>query len=218
MLAQSTNNLKDIGLGFHAFQGANRRLPFNGTVPAQAGDSKSGSWAFQILPFVDQADLFFRPNTATGVPTYMCPGRGRPLVSTTGAWTDYFINPWLNNFDGRPDAPDAKHTVFVIADGTSNTILVGQGSVDPAFYSVGIAFPQSTDIFKGGNPATTRTLIGNHVDMVNDARLDWGGPFSNGALMCMCDATIRLFPYEITENVLAAFLQPYDGKLNLPDT
>src|ERR1044071_9875049 len=55
---QSTNNLKNIGLSFHGFHDANKRLPFNGTRDAVAGDNKSGSWAFQILPFIDQNRMF----------------------------------------------------------------------------------------------------------------------------------------------------------------
>src|ERR1043165_7425558 len=46
---QSTNNLKNIGLTFHGFHDANKRLPFNGTVHAIPGDNKTGSWAWQIL-------------------------------------------------------------------------------------------------------------------------------------------------------------------------
>jgi hypothetical protein len=191
---QSTNNLKVTGLAFHGFHDANKRLPFNGTVPVKAGDNTSGSWAFQILPFVDQKPLFDRPNANVGVAVYMCPGRGRPVVCETGAWTDYFINPWINHLDGIVNAPDGKRTLVGITDGTSNTIMLGQGNVDPELYSSRFVIEQSVDIFRGGNPATARRSTTNQADKSGDAGLNWGGPFPEGCLFCMGDATVRLFP------------------------
>jgi hypothetical protein len=64
---QSINNLKNIGLASQTFHDVNKRLPFNGTMPAKGGDNTSGSWGFQILPFIDQAALFNRPDTGYGI-------------------------------------------------------------------------------------------------------------------------------------------------------
>src|SRR5205807_2310939 len=58
---QSRNNLKQIVLGMQGFSDTHKRLPFNGTGPAIGGDTTSGCWAFQILPFVDQGPLFQNP-------------------------------------------------------------------------------------------------------------------------------------------------------------
>src|SRR2546422_1849685 len=60
---QSTNNLKNIGLAMHGFHDANKRLPWNGVagVNAAAGNNTTGSWAFQILPYIDQAPMFQPP-------------------------------------------------------------------------------------------------------------------------------------------------------------
>ncbi|MSU77558.1 MAG: DUF1559 domain-containing protein [Gemmataceae bacterium] len=75
---QSTNNLKQIALSFHSFHDLHKRLPFNGTKAAVAGEIASGSWAFQILPLIDQELLFNKPDATTTVYSYICPGRGRP--------------------------------------------------------------------------------------------------------------------------------------------
>src|ERR1051325_264930 len=85
---QSTNNLKMVGLSFHAFHDANKRLPFNGSnaavagqnysTTAKGGDPFSGSWAFQILPYMDQLPLYANPNKTASVNFFMCPGRARP--------------------------------------------------------------------------------------------------------------------------------------------
>jgi hypothetical protein len=217
--------LKQSALAFHSFHDANKRLPFNGTVPAQPGDRTSGSWAFQILPFVDQAELFVRPNVNAGVPIYMCPGRGRPLICESGAWSDYCINPWLNDhLTGLENVRDAKCTMVGITDGTSNTIMLGQGSIDTNLYSSSGAIRQSTDIFKGGDPATARASTKNQADKANDAALNWGGPFAQGGLFGFCDGTVRTFPYTTTGGAiingvgeggscLAHFLTPCGGEV-----
>src|SRR4051794_40865205 len=57
---QSINNLKQIGLCFHNYHDSTKYLPYNGTFGSNAlngslaGANTSGSWAFQILPYIDQ--------------------------------------------------------------------------------------------------------------------------------------------------------------------
>lgn len=194
---QTINNLKQIGLASHGFCDANKRLPFNGDVPLNAPPfsvtSRTGSWMSQILPYIDSHP----PKPMEGSRVYMCPGRGRPLVSDTGMWSDYCINPWINDpKNGSVNAPDGKRTLVGITDGTANTILIGHGSIDPTMYSATAVFAQSTDVFKGGDPATARRLTTNQRDTPNDLTLSWGGPFPQGAAMCMADATVRFFPYD----------------------
>jgi len=177
---QSTNNLKNIGLAFHGFHDANKRLPYNGTTaaytvppsaqsyggnaqaPAGSGNNLTGSWAFQILPYIDQTPMFNSMSTASGVAAYMCPGRGRPTNSTTGPWTDYFINPWINEpTAGGVSAQDRRATLAGISDGTSNTIFVGHGNIEQRNYGAtavgtGIAATTSCTIYTAGTTGTAR--------------------------------------------------------------
>src|ERR1019366_9270823 len=88
----STNNLKAIVLGCHEFHDVNKRLPYNGTAnayvidefryggPASAGDNTTGSWAFMILPYVNQERIFLSADRGLPVAGYMCPARGRPAL------------------------------------------------------------------------------------------------------------------------------------------
>jgi hypothetical protein len=218
---QSTNNLKQIIGKFLAFHDVHKRIPFNGARPARASDPTSGSWAFQITPF-EQTDFFDKPNTTTGFPDYICPGRGRPSVCTTGAWSDYCINPWLNDPDGRVDAPDAKRTLVSVTDGISNTIFVGQGSIDPAMYSATEAFAQSTDVLKGGQAATARRSTLLFPDRRGNADLTWGGPFGSGLLVGMGDMTVRAFAYDvptcgITNGIADGFPARFIGNEPIPE-
>src|ERR1700683_2251754 len=55
---QSTNNLKQCALASHAYHDAWKYLPFNGVASATNTDNTSGSWAYQILPYLDQQPLY----------------------------------------------------------------------------------------------------------------------------------------------------------------
>ncbi len=252
---QSTNNVKNIALAFHGFHDANKRLPFNGsanttiggvayTQAAQAGKYTSGSWAFQILPYIDQTPMF-SPNgvavggaipatsKASGISAYMCPGRGRPSFQTTnGAWTDFFINPWVNApTSGSPSATDNKRSMVGVTDGTSNTVFVGHGFIMTTNYSTSTAVTGSTDIFNGAQAGTCRqncTVFGRDSTASNTTQ--WGSPYAQGALMGMGDGTVRMFPYNITvgnpststgsatANTLGVFMSPSGGEAStLPD-
>jgi prepilin-type N-terminal cleavage/methylation domain-containing protein len=277
---QSTNNLKQIGLACQSFHDAYKRLPYNGLfanatvggtqyiAAATAGNPDSGSWAFQILPYIDQTPLFnmtggTSPNV--GVAVFMCPGRGRPSYNTaTGwPWTDYFINVYLNEHSPGTvptgGATDSKMTLVGISDGTSNTILAGHGTIPQGLYSANATGAAAGNLSQGvsdcicsmpsvaanvtgtcrGGPAYTSpaapsvtlfqrdppgtglvspaagTMVGN----------GWGSPFAQGGLMCMCDGTVRMFPYSMTSaygpggTQLGAFLTPTGGEIvTLPDT
>jgi len=213
---QSINNLKQIGLAFHNYHDTVKWLPYNGTINSNAlngtlaGATTSGSWAFQILPYIDQNPLFLlTPQLASvGLPAFMCPGRGRPTASTTGAWTDYFINVLVNSpqFKGAAAYTDTcnKRTMVGITDGTSNTIFAGHANIDKPYGNVATntqtATTQTSNIYYAGLSGTgrcytTETTTTHSQDATTGGLLNWGGPFVQGSLMCMGDGTVRLFPY-----------------------
>jgi type II secretory pathway pseudopilin PulG len=221
--AQSTNNLKQIGLGFHAFHDVNKRFPFNGsdtavgnvkyTAAAKGGEVASGCWAFQILPYIEQDGLFKDPNRKAAIPTYLCPGRGRPKLETSnggGAWTDYFYNNYLNDPKQaeKPNAPDTKRKFTGITDGTSNTIMVGHGNIITTQYQSAADVTLSTNIFTGGTTGTMRSGDNGEanpkgVTLQRDSDQaptigSWGGPFSGGALMTFGDGSVRMISYNAT--------------------
>jgi prepilin-type N-terminal cleavage/methylation domain-containing protein len=250
---QSTNNLKQIGLAFHSFADANKRLPFNGSstsvggqaysLAAVSGNGTSGSWAFQILPYIDQGPLFtfVTPITTSagpgsGIAAYMCPGRGRPLYSTNNSWPweDYFINIYLNDNTGGTSSAayavaDSKRTLVGINDGTSNTVMVAHGNISISSYStptditgvsVGIQNGGTSGTARGGvSGATSPPSVTLAVDSTAvPTGTSWGGPFPQGALIAMADATVRMFPYSMTGTTFGAFLTPNGGEVvSLPD-
>src|SRR2546430_7878467 len=60
----SVNNLKQIGLAFHNYHDARGNLPWPGLVAADSAVPESGTWAYQILPYLEQ-DTVFRSVTST---------------------------------------------------------------------------------------------------------------------------------------------------------
>jgi prepilin-type N-terminal cleavage/methylation domain-containing protein len=207
---QSMNNLKQIGLAFHNYHDSHNELPFNGgnnwsqadvrrwADPADPVNGPNrGSWAFHLLPYVEQQALYdSRAGTGNNawsniphlpVKVYLDPRRGRIGFSTTGSFTgpysDYALNTWINRpNDGAEYVPNNHKTLMSITDGTSNTLLVGLRSVFPRDY-------QSSDsswnesILYGGSWGTGfgRTACNSDLrnQQDNDAAIAAGaGPFT----------------------------------------
>ncbi len=234
---QSTNNLKQMALACQSFHDANKRLPFNGatgtvgnvtySTAGVAGSFSSGSWQFQILSFIDQAPLFTNNPAApaSGIAAYMNPGRGRPTYDTTSSWpwSDYFLNLYINdstNGTGVANA-DVKRTMVGITDGTSNTIMCGDGTIRVTNYSTTAvaAAMASGPVNAGGTQNTCRgavTTFARDVTQTTSSLNYWGGPFAQGGLMGMIDGTVRMFPYSLA---LTPFLTPNGNEVvTLPDT
>jgi hypothetical protein len=236
---QSTNNLRQIGFGSHSFFDANKRLPFNGVAEdtkqqhaqyfqmARGSTFTSGSWGFQISSYIDQGPMFVAGASVNGVATYMDPGRFRPGANATpNPWSDYIINPWLNDDKAGDSALnfDNKRTLIEITDGTSFTIFYGHGAVNTFDYGQSAVVPGYLDtILKGGTGATAqRASSGFARDSAatpRNAERGWGSPYEMGCLMCMCDATVRMFPYSLGAADLQPFMTPNGKELvELPDT
>jgi prepilin-type N-terminal cleavage/methylation domain-containing protein len=276
---QSINNLKQMGLAAHSFHDSVKTLPFNGftgnaggvqyNVLPQQGSNRSGSWAWQILPYIDQGPLYNIAGATTTIgplPAFMCPGRGRPgtindatsVIPISGAvasaflispspTSDFVINPYLNHATlGDPQGTNSKRTLVGISDGSSNTIFFGHGQIHPADYSataaMGTAAARPQDyidsVLVGGTTATalqinSAALFQRDNSNATNTTLKsglrgWGGPYAQGALMCMGDGTVRMFPYSLAQGSvtggvapvpsLAAFMTPSGSEtVTIPD-
>jgi len=209
------------------------------TTAAVGGRFTSGSWGFQILSYLDQTPLFMNnPGAApaapsAGIQAFLCPGRGRPGFTTTTnwPWSDYFLNVYLNDAASGYAAVDIKRTLVGIVDGSSNTVFVGHGNIQTTLYSQSTDMANvSTGIHLGGTsgtarggpstaaaPASPNCVLGRDSSTAPTGS-SWGSPFAQGALMCMGDATVRMFPYSMNGTVFGAFLTPVGGEtVTLPD-
>src|SRR5262245_18736056 len=77
----TTNNLKPIGLGAHNYNDTIGRFPDGG-----ANTTNRVDWCaqFQILPYIEQQNLFTNVTQQVGVKTYLCPARNRRPAATSG--------------------------------------------------------------------------------------------------------------------------------------
>ena len=181
--AKCTNNLKQLVLACHGFHDANNKLPYNGRTslgygqPSVAG---SGSWGYQIMPFVELDNVYRATQgfstydtSASAVhnrtlPVFLCPTRARRPFKTdnstgfAGSVTDYAINPRINAPNDPPaninenNQPDAQRTLSSISDGTSNTILLGEKALQTELYDDEVVNDFDETIFHGGLGGTAR--------------------------------------------------------------
>lgn len=131
-----------------------------------------------------------------------------------GPTTDYAINPWINDpVAGGVAAANAKFLLANIADGTSNTILMGHAYLARSDYQLTTPSSTLTSIFSGGTLGTGRSSLGNTAatwlqDGTAATSNQWGSPLASGGLMAMADGSVHLFPYATS---LQTFLKPNDG-------
>jgi prepilin-type N-terminal cleavage/methylation domain-containing protein len=160
------NNLKQIGIAFHAHHDTTGAFPSGGNgwwldrtwTNGSPGNyqTQNWGWGYQILPFIEQNNLFMIPPgtlppdasagpygdiqvASTPVATYICPSVRGPTIfpysqagwsPTVGkrAMNDYVGNGGTTGspYDG-PLAPSGNPVAFKhITNGTSNVLLIGE--------------------------------------------------------------------------------------------
>lgn len=152
---QCANNLKQIGLACHNYHGALESFPSGGAwrsfpnvdssgVPF-LGAAQTGSWAFQLLPYLEASAVYDSNNQVifqnTTNKIFFCPARRAPQRAA-GGWAvgHALIDYSASNQDG-PDLTDGSFNngtgvirinsmgcvrLTDITDGTTNTLLVGE--------------------------------------------------------------------------------------------
>lgn len=245
--SSTTNNLKQLALGCHNFMDVRGWLPWQGNLQcgkkADAAGVNSrgglaGTWAWQILPFIEQMDVQARwlqdgtrAQREFAVTSFLCPGRGRKSVAyegepklpsgtlnwtTCGPMTDFALNTRINNAIRPTGVPESntlamenyKATPGKILDGLSKTLLLGEKYLQTDAYS----FPNS------GYDECVFSIQGGanrwgwFVLQDNSATSDvnWGSPYA-ACPMAMCDGSVTGIAVGTQINNLG-LLNPQDGK------
>jgi len=195
---QCFNNLKQIGVAGHMYHDQKKTLPNNGN---NTPDPKTWCWGYQILPFVEQKAVYETKPAGTPIPVYLCSARGRQPFSTAGAndpglngpFTDYKIN-WVSFVND----PLARRTMSAITNlnGTSNTIFVGEGALDPNEYGRNHGSNWEEVIYSGGYGGTGRGSNLIYQDRAGQGQGDyWGSTHGGGCPFLFADGSVRPVSY-----------------------
>jgi prepilin-type N-terminal cleavage/methylation domain-containing protein/prepilin-type processing-associated H-X9-DG protein len=189
-----------------------------------------GQWClfFQILPYVEQGPLYNNVATVMNanattmtavnnvnnvpIPIYMCPSRNRIATCTQtggstpqilGPHTDYRINSINNNNNlGIPTNTGRLGLAQITNNsGTSNFIMVGEGSMDPgAGYSNQYTANWDECIYAsqyGGEERYDAWTVQDGPGNDTDA---WGSAHPGGTPMLFADGHVAFLPYSTTAN------------------
>jgi prepilin-type N-terminal cleavage/methylation domain-containing protein len=152
--SKCANNLKQIGIAFHAYHDTAAYIPTAGS-DGGVGDNPAVNrldfgWTYEILPFAEQEPLTRVTNVATiratPLPIYGCPSRNGPRVVGGTAHSDYAGNGGTNPI-ARPGTNCTGPVVLsrnglatqtypgvirfaAVADGLSNVLFVGEKIVN----------------------------------------------------------------------------------------
>ncbi len=256
---ECASNLKQIGVALLKFHDIYRTFPTNGgPAPGQVDQiatmggywgladprarqrDQTGSWAYSILPYVEQANVVRTNAQSAAIPVYLCPTRGRqpalpvPATDPVFPFCDFTnktgLNPWsttdyagngyllINRWPagGVPVAglPLASGDV---KDGQSNTILVGEKAMDQRSYNTG-SWYWAEPIFSGGSGGTDRwgtVIVPDGPD--NAVATNWGSAHVGGAQFLFADGSVRPLLFGTDGNFLFALLTPAGGEVASPD-
>jgi prepilin-type N-terminal cleavage/methylation domain-containing protein len=218
-----TNNLKQIGIAAHSYHDQKSRMPeggFGGSGAPQGGNPNNFTWAFQILPFIEQENMFKSMMAGTPVidvpvKIYMCPARNRfPYAAAggnypansplnyRGPFTDYAINVVSFGTSNNIMLGTPGMSTITTLNGTSNTIFVGQKSIDPGMYNNKTSSNWDECIYSGGYGGTCRSDVNILQDRIGSPiglnSNNWGSPFNGGCPFVMCDGSVRLVSYSFS--------------------
>jgi len=132
------NHLKQIGLAFHNHHNSFGLFPQGGWNPpgsttANTTDRTQWSWCFQILPYIEEDNLFRNTNLTTirksPVKIYFCPSRRAP-----GLYNNHSVIDYAGCAGSKTDGSDGVVVrgfapvigMKDITDGTSNTLMAGE--------------------------------------------------------------------------------------------
>jgi prepilin-type N-terminal cleavage/methylation domain-containing protein len=224
---QGINNLKQLGLAMQNHHDSLGMLPDPGNgnpVANVSGLAQPGSWAFQVLPYIEQQAIFANATVTIPVKAFLDPGRGRQATIPNdtahgGVYTGWVITDYAINtipFGGGTNGDPARQvTLPTLTDGTSNTIFVGEKSVDPSMYtSNGGSWDEPAYCGQWGGCLRQGTGVYRDVRGVNYAN-NWGAPYSGGCPFSMYDGSVRMIPFGYDPTSFSTYLTSNAGDIPL---
>lgn len=216
--SQSKNNLKQLGLAMHNYHDTRQAFPA-GTLPSEKLKPEERlSFLVELLPYVDQQPIYQKIDREaawndtenqkvmeTRILTFVNPGVKAAMpaeygpahyVGLAGVGKDAPLLPITSNRAGV-FGYNRKTRIQDITDGTSNTVMISEGSKDFGAWG------------EGGN-ATIRSLTKKPYINGPDGI---GGPFPGGCHMLMGDGSVRFVSQAIDANTMEALTTIHGGEV-----
>jgi type II secretory pathway pseudopilin PulG len=242
------NNLKQMGIACHMHNDTYGVLPLGGITwnktrtflpngtPA-VYDQQAWGWAYQILPFVEQADVWRDPNdlnvVAAPLKLYFCPSRRPPtLKNYTGgndngphAMMDYAGNAGTSGQNGvinHCNYPQGSNLMSIarIPDGSSNTLMLSEKRLQPAQYRGSATCDDDQGWTDGFDNDTICywAYTGNNPYPEQDSAaapscgFQFGSAHTAAMEAVFCDGSVHVIGYSISPTVWSYVCNPSDGK------
>jgi prepilin-type N-terminal cleavage/methylation domain-containing protein len=221
---QCANNLKQMGLGFHSHHDSLGHFPRGGThvppgYPSSADTSAnspaarepSWSWAYLLLPYIEQDNLYKSTNNAvvqnTPLKIFYCPSRRSVGVYNGHAKIDYAGSAG-DKSGGQNGLVMRTIHGFVrmgdVVDGTSNTVMIGEKQLNRAAFGTSIDDNESYctsgwnddwEVYRWG-----AELPCPDVDLPGDTSPSrvFGSSHSSGFTCVFADGSVRFIRYTVT--------------------
>ena len=190
---QCQNNLKQIGLAFHSYHDSRGTIPQRRQKRAGPAGKRQRllapvgraewSWPWQILPYVEQENLYRLPDTPannttiyhTPVKLFYCPSRRSPVLYHNLAKIDYAGN--AGSIGDGSDGLVVRAGVLVIkmaniTDGTSHTIMAGEKRMKVAKF--GISYDDNEAYVSPGWESEIMRRAVTDFDTNSATTLSWG--------------------------------------------
>jgi prepilin-type N-terminal cleavage/methylation domain-containing protein/prepilin-type processing-associated H-X9-DG protein len=231
------NKVKQIGLAFHNHHDVHKRFPTGGdtgpTAPNNADNDAPDrfTWAYHVLPYLEQSSAYKLGQTPgnvttlerTPIPTYYCPSRRSVQVYKSNSKSDYVANNGTNNTNGAVSRTRDNVDIGMrdITDGTSNTLLVGEGRLHKSFMNSGGCCADNENPFTCGFADDAGRRVSSppepdpNTDPPADSTVDgdFGSSHPGGINVVLCDGSVRLISYTITPTVFQNFGLRADGNV-----